>query len=192
MVTSRQFLIGVLTVVVVLALPGGSRSQGCIATGDVDCSGGPPTIGDVSAMVDFFIDTGTVPPCPYQMDITGDCVVDRTDFWYLMSCLLDPDVPPCPQVPTCCDPVLDRFCCSGGLGDPNGSRGEPTIGDISVIIDAKFITSNCDNICISAADINRSGGSNPTCNDITIGDISMLIDCLFISGNILPCYQPCM
>ncbi len=76
-------------------------------------------------------------------------------------------------------------CCVGRVGNANGLGGdEPTIGDISVLIDAKFITGTCDGIiaCLSEADINQSGGSNPTCNDITIGDISMLIDYLFITG----------
>jgi hypothetical protein len=82
-------------------------------------------------------------------------------------------------------------CCCGRVGDANGSgRGEPTIGDISVMIDAKFITGNCVGSglespiipCIPSADINQSGGANATCADITIGDISYLIDYLFITG----------
>jgi hypothetical protein len=76
-------------------------------------------------------------------------------------------------------------CCEGRVGDANGSGvDEPTIGDISVMIDAKFIAGTCDGkiVCLSEADINQSGGSNPTCEDITIGDISILIDYLFITG----------
>ena len=61
---------------------------------------------------------------------------------------------------------------------------EPTIGDVSVMIDAKFITGTCDGIigCLQEADINESGGCQPTCDDITIGDISTLIDYLFITA----------
>lgn len=76
-------------------------------------------------------------------------------------------------------------CCVGRVGDANGSGDdEPTIGDISVMIDAKFITGDCGGIltCLTEADINQSGGANPTCDDITIGDISILIDYLFITG----------
>jgi hypothetical protein len=81
-------------------------------------------------------------------------------------------------------------CCTGRIGDANGSGEDmPTIGDISVMIDAKFITGDCiqsgpgANIrCLGEADANTSGGANPTCDDITIGDISMLIDDLFITG----------
>jgi hypothetical protein len=81
-------------------------------------------------------------------------------------------------------------CCTGRVGDANGSGDDlPTIGDISVMIDAKFITGVCisegagANIrCLGEADANLSGGANPTCDDISIGDISMLIDCLFITG----------
>jgi hypothetical protein len=77
-------------------------------------------------------------------------------------------------------------CCEGRVGDANGLGGdEPTIGDASVVIDAKFITGSCDGIldCLTEADVNRSGGTNPSCDGITIGDISTLIDYLFITGS---------
>ena len=76
-------------------------------------------------------------------------------------------------------------CCVDRVGDANGIGGdEPTIGDISVMIDAKFITGTCDGIldCFTEADINQSGGPGADCDDITIGDISTLIDYLFITG----------
>ncbi len=82
---------------------------------------------------------------------------------------------------------LDRRppCCVGRVGDANGSGDdEPSIGDVSVMIDAKFISGLCDGIlgCPTEADINQSGGANPICDDVTIGDISRLIDYLFITG----------
>jgi hypothetical protein len=85
---------------------------------------------------------------------------------------------------------LDRRtpCCVGRVGDVNGSGGdEPTIGDVSALIDAKFIAGTCDGTidCTTEADMNQSGGAFPDCNDITIGDISMLIDYLFITGSSL-------
>lgn len=76
-------------------------------------------------------------------------------------------------------------CCAGRVGDANHSGDdEPTIGDVSVMIDAKFIAGTCDGVitCLNEADINQSGGIAPTCDDITIGDISTLIDYLFIMG----------
>ncbi len=76
-------------------------------------------------------------------------------------------------------------CCNGRVGDANGIGGdEPTIGDVSSMIDAKFISGSCTGViaCLSEADINQTGGANPTCDDITIGDISILIDYLFITG----------
>jgi hypothetical protein len=79
----------------------------------------------------------------------------------------------------------DVCCCIGRVGDANGSGDdEPTIGDISVLIDAKFITGTCDDIliCLQEADFNQSGGCNPTCNDITIGDIASLIEYIFVNG----------
>ncbi len=80
-------------------------------------------------------------------------------------------------------------CCNERVGNSNGDGGEmPTIGDISVMIDAKFITSACiesglgANIkCLGEADMNLSGGSNPACCDITLVDISMLVDDLFLT-----------
>ena len=75
-------------------------------------------------------------------------------------------------------------CCVGRVGDSNGQGGdEPTIGDVSVMIDALFISGSTDIItCMAEADVNQSGGASPTGSDITIGDISMLIDYLFITG----------
>ncbi len=81
-------------------------------------------------------------------------------------------------------------CCTERVGNANGTGGEtPTIGDISVMIDAKFITGACigsgagaNIVCLGEADMNLSGGQHPTCGSITIGDISLLIDCLFITG----------
>lgn len=83
--------------------------------------------------------------------------------------------------------VIDNLrpeCCSGRVGDANLSGDEPTIGDLSVMIDAKFISESCDGLlpCYAEADVNQSGGSDPTCDDITIGDVSYLIDYLFITG----------
>ena len=86
-------------------------------------------------------------------------------------------------------------CCEGRVGDANGSGvDEPSIGDISAIIDAKFISVSCDGIisCVAEADINQSGGLNPSCDDITIGDLAMLIDYLFVSGSSSVVLPDCM
>ena len=75
------------------------------------------------------------------------------------------------------------YCCLGRVGDANGDGGdEPTIGDISVIVETKFINSALEIKCLPEADINQSGGVYPTVDDLTIGDIAYLIDYLFISG----------
>jgi len=76
-------------------------------------------------------------------------------------------------------------CCIGRVGDANGYGGdEPTISDISTLIDAKFINGICGGIifCLAEGDVNQSGGTDPTCDDVTISDISTLIDYLFITG----------
>jgi hypothetical protein len=90
--------------------------------------------------------------------------------------------------PICCFPdgcgPFVQNCCEGRVGDANKLGGdEPTIGDVSAVIDALFISGTCENvICISEADTNQSGGATPICDDITIGDVSILIDYLFITG----------
>lgn len=75
-----------------------------------------------------------------------------------------------------------EFCCEGRVGDANHSGGdEPTIGDISAMIDMLFLTGRSV-ACVREADVNQSGGYVPNREDITIGDISELIDYLFITG----------
>jgi hypothetical protein len=80
-------------------------------------------------------------------------------------------------------PVTARSsCCVLRTGDANCSGGdEPTIGDFSTLIDFLFISGNppC---CIPEADVNQSGGANPTLSSITISDCSYLQDYLFITG----------
>jgi len=80
--------------------------------------------------------------------------------------------------------VTFETCCVDRVGDANGVGGdEPTIGDVSTMIDALFISGNPAVIaCLAEADINQSGGADSQASDITIGDISTLIDYLFITG----------
>jgi len=91
-------------------------------------------------------------------------------------------------VPQTVDGAVYIKCCQGMVGDVNGIGGdEPTIGDISVIIDHLFV-SGVDLPCIGEADANLSGGTLPTYDDITVADISVLVDYLFITMSSLP---PC-
>ncbi len=80
-------------------------------------------------------------------------------------------------------------CCEGRVGDANGLGGdEPTIGDISTMVDHLFIDIPL-LWCAEEADVNQSGGTDPQQGpggDITIGDISVLIDYLFLTGGTLP------
>jgi hypothetical protein len=81
---------------------------------------------------------------------------------------------------------IDGGCCEGIVGDANYDGGyEPTIGDISVVIDLLFISGQL-LVCYGEADVNLSGGIDPTLDDISIGDISTIIDNLFISNTPLP------
>jgi hypothetical protein len=75
--------------------------------------------------------------------------------------------------------VAATDCCHGLVGNANGSIDEvPTLGDISVMIDMLFISGK-EVACLAEADINLSGGCNPTRGDITIGDLSMFINTSF-------------
>jgi hypothetical protein len=78
------------------------------------------------------------------------------------------------------------------VGDVDGIGGdEPTIGDVAALVDALYIRYDWSQVpCLTEADVNQSGGAEPTTGDVTIGDISYLIDYLFISGTSLvlpPC-----
>lgn len=85
-------------------------------------------------------------------------------------------------IPESVDGEIYVTCCMGRVGDANGVGGdEPTISDISAIIDMLFISLN-PVACFAEADINQSGGPTPVRDDITIGDIAVLIDYLFITG----------
>ena len=78
-------------------------------------------------------------------------------------------------------------CCVGRVGDVNGTSGdEPTISDISLLIDALFIRNDRGILpCLTEADANQSGGSAPDGSDISISDVSVLIDYLYITGSSL-------
>ena len=76
-------------------------------------------------------------------------------------------------------------CCAERVGDVNGVDGdEPTLGDIMLLVSAKFIAGRCDGVidCLEEGDVNQSGGATPDCDDITLGDIMILVDYLFITG----------
>lgn len=85
--------------------------------------------------------------------------------------------------------AVEASCCQGRVGDVNGSgEDEPTIGDISAIIDHLFVTET-PLWCPAEADINQSGGEDPQqgqSGDITIGDLSLLIEYMFLETGSLP------
>jgi hypothetical protein len=115
-------------------------------------------------------------------------IIGSTDLVITTTEFLDADLNPISMTSNHGVVTVIAGCCMGRVGDANAIGGdEPTIGDVSVLIDAKFIAGTCDGIvaCISEGDINHSGALYPTCDDITIGDISILIDYLFITGSTL-------
>lgn len=73
-------------------------------------------------------------------------------------------------------------CCRDRVGDVNNYGGdEPTIGDVSILVDHLFIRQTPLE-CYAEGDTNQSGGPRPTADDISISDVSVLIDYLFITG----------
>lgn len=144
--------------------------------GDIDNS-------DLAQLTSFVQGIGAPPVVHANGDVNGDCRINSYDVEDLASFLTSGQ--PVPVACTCREPYPFRDCCIGTVGNVNLDPQESiTIGDISVLIDAKFITGTCVGIlnCLTEADINQSGSTNPTCDDITIGDISTLIDYLFIGG----------
>jgi len=136
----------------------------------------------------------------YQRDFTLSAT-DTLNFWTSLLTVRNGTLPNLAE--QACDSKLwwkgnlsgcsyPASCCDGRVGDVDGSGmcwEDVSISDVSALIDAKFITGACilsgPNVnipCLARADINQSGGVNPTCDDITISDISILIDYLFITG----------
>ena len=83
-------------------------------------------------------------------------------------------------------------CCFGRVGDAdNSGDDEPTLSDVSTLIDALFISSDPDKLeCMPEADVNQSGGASPTFSEVTLGDVSALIEYLFIKGPYDPISNP--
>jgi hypothetical protein len=83
-------------------------------------------------------------------------------------------------------PITIGGCCVGRVGDVNMQGGdEPSIGGVAMLIDHLFLTRVALN-CVAEADVNQSGGPDPTLDDVTIGDVTFLINYLFIGGGELP------
>jgi hypothetical protein len=82
------------------------------------------------------------------------------------------------------DVRYEGLCCADRVGDPNGLGGdEPTLGDIMMLVNAKYIAMTCEVLpCMTEADVNQSGGANPVCDDITLVDIMTLVSYLYIVG----------
>ena len=120
-----------------------------------------------------------------QSDSDGDRVGDWCDNCRFMTNSVQGDTNSnCPGWPYSSDPRCGDACdcCWGRVGDANGIGGdEPTLGDISFLIDHLFI-SRVTLGCLLEADVNQSGGLNPTAAAVTLGDISNLIEYIFISG----------
>ncbi|MEW5796983.1 MAG: hypothetical protein AB1772_11565 [Candidatus Zixiibacteriota bacterium] len=73
-------------------------------------------------------------------------------------------------------------CCRGIVGNVTCDPQESiSISDITLLVDFLFISQQplC---CLAEADVNQSGGVDPTELDISIVDITILIDYLFITG----------
>ena len=83
------------------------------------------------------------------------------------------------------------------MGDANGEGEYPdevTLADIMLLVDVKFISSDCSMLpCILEADINQDGGTDPNCDDhVTLGDIMVLVDFLFITGREVATLPECL
>jgi CubicO group peptidase (beta-lactamase class C family) len=114
---------------------------------------------------------------PGQYDWDGDLVGDECD-----NCPYDANPDQADSNENSLGDACDPDCCDGKVGDATNSGGDmPTIGDISSIIDMLFINET-EVPCIAEADVNQSGGPQPSRDDVTIGDVTLLIDHLFVTG----------
>jgi len=94
------------------------------------------------------------------------------------ACWAETSFPAWDHAPAVCYEIVK--CCEGRVGDANKQGGdEPTISDVSILIDHLFI-SGTPLPCLEEADVNQSGGASPTEDDITISDISTLVYHMFI------------
>jgi hypothetical protein len=112
-----------------------------------------------------------------------------TDNMYYWRVLFNEDLDPEYESVSRTFAVRIVECCVGTVGNTDlGGEGtpadeEPTLGDIMLMVDAKFVSGDCSVLqCLTEADVNQDGGANPTCDDITLGDIMYLVDYIFITG----------
>ncbi|MDD3731774.1 MAG: PKD domain-containing protein [candidate division Zixibacteria bacterium] len=78
-------------------------------------------------------------------------------------------------------------CCEGVTGDADCSDNEPDISDITRLISFLYLQGS-ELCCVAEADVDTSGGSNPTVSDVDIADITFLIAHLYLDGRAL---KPC-
>jgi hypothetical protein len=88
-------------------------------------------------------------------------------------------------------------CCVGRVGDANMQGEYPdevTLGDIMLLVDAKFISGDCNKLpCLTEADVTQDGGTDPTCEgNVTLADIMTLVDFLFITGPDMAVLPECL
>ncbi|MEW5796667.1 MAG: M4 family metallopeptidase [Candidatus Zixiibacteriota bacterium] len=156
----------------------------CVGGADSDVDGIPDDLDNCPSLAN-----------PGQEDSDGDTVGDLCDQCAGFDDLADADsdqiADGCDNCPQKANPgqedgngdgIGDACCCVGIVGDANTDGGfEPTIGDVTTIIDHLFVSGMPLN-CYAEADINQSGGAAPQSGDLTIGDITVLIDYLFVTG----------
>jgi hypothetical protein len=129
-------------------------------------------------------------------DEDGDTVPDGCDRCVGFNDLADADSD---AVPDDCDICVDdanpgqedtdgngtgdACCCQLRVGDANqDGSDEPTLADIMKMVSFLFISGDPLG-CIQEADIDQSGGANPSADDISLGDIMTLVDYLFLTGS---------
>ncbi len=80
----------------------------------------------------------------------------------------------------------EPLCCVGQVGNVDcGSNDVANINDIAALISYLFIDGPAP-CCLGEADLDQSGGADPTPAHLSIGDVTTLIDHLFISLQPLP------
>ena len=104
-----------------------TETDSCLATSDLNGDGTPLTLSDLGLMIQVTTCEAPAPSNLYEVDLNGDCKVDRDDvFLYASYVLFSPPPPPFQLIQTCCNPALVVY--------PAGSRGDVNVdGEIAPV-----------------------------------------------------------
>ena len=120
---NKKTIDGVFAVILlfVLFICPSARSFDCYGTSDVNDDGIVLSVADLVALTRAISNCGYEMTAPWAADITGDCVVDSSDY-HLFSCYFETGIICLPfgfPLLTCCNPQVETVFI---IGDANGNH----------------------------------------------------------------------